>query len=905
VTAQGGFEAGSAIPNVGVRIPPLGGKFYAYCNGPSGVVLTNAQGVATCDLILGSQPVSTQITALVGEFQNTPSILLTVTPATACSYSLSPTGQSFGYSGGSASVTVTAGAACSWTAVSNASWLAITSSPSGSGNGTVTFGVAANSGAARNGTLTIGGQTFTVQQAAVNTIPNPLSITTSGNLPAAAIGSFYSATLSATGGTPSYSWSSSTLPNGLSLNSSTGLLSGVPTAPGNYSFTATVKDSAGASQTQNFSLTVLSNSGGLAITTTAFPAGFVGQAYMQTLTSSGGCSTPFSPSPAFHLVSGTLPPGLFLSSDANNIYSIGGTPTATGAYGFTLSATDACGSTASASFSITIQSSGTGPTISASPSSLTFAVQLGNTTSVLSQSITLSTTGASLPYTASAATTNGVNFLNLSGTSGSIPGVLTVSLVNYAQLGAGTYSGTVTINAAASNNPLTIPVTLTVTSSPVISVNPSNLQVTLPSIGNTSTQQAIVVNSALPITFTAGTSTNTGAGWLSVSPNSGTTPATVVVIINAGGLAAGAYTGTVTIASAGSSPQTVAVTLTVLSSATLTPSPGALSFTYIPGGAQPAPELFNVASSAAATTVTATAGTASGGSWLSVSPGSLSTPGAFTVFANPATLATGTYVGSITLQPSNASIPATSVPVTLTVGPQPPLVVSVTNAASSVPGPVAPGEIITLFGSAMGPTNPAEFTLTALGVLPTNLGGTRVLFDGTAAPLIYSSAGQVSAIAPYELAGRGSTVLQLEYDSVLSYPITLRVVDTSPGVFTLDSSGQGAIVNQDGTVNGAQNGAPAGSIVSIYATGEGATIPTGVDGQIITGPNLPLPAAQVSVQINAENVSILYAGEAPGEPAGVLQVNAQVPADAPSGSRVPVVLTVGAQSSPTVYLRVR
>jgi len=84
-----------------------------------------------------------------------------------CSYSIAPTSQSVPVLGGTGTVTVTTTSACAWTASSNAPWLSITSGATGTGNGTVGFGAAANTGIARTGTLTIAGQTFTVTQPAV------------------------------------------------------------------------------------------------------------------------------------------------------------------------------------------------------------------------------------------------------------------------------------------------------------------------------------------------------------------------------------------------------------------------------------------------------------------------------------------------------------------------------------------------------------------------------------------------------------------------------------------------------------------------------------------------------------------------------------------------------------------
>jgi len=91
---------------------------------------------------------------------------LTVTQAASppCSYSISPDNQKVAPAGGTATVTVTTGSTCPWTAASNASWLTVTSGASGVGNGTVTISVARNDDKDRKGTLTIAGRTATIDQ---------------------------------------------------------------------------------------------------------------------------------------------------------------------------------------------------------------------------------------------------------------------------------------------------------------------------------------------------------------------------------------------------------------------------------------------------------------------------------------------------------------------------------------------------------------------------------------------------------------------------------------------------------------------------------------------------------------------------------------------------------------------
>jgi uncharacterized protein (TIGR03437 family) len=238
----------------------------------------------------------------------------------------------------------------------------------------------------------------------------------------------------------------------------------------------------------------------------------------------------------------------------------------------------------------------------------------------------------------------------------------------------------------------------------------------------------------------------------------------------------------------------------------------------------------------------------------------------------------------------------------------PPVISSPTavNAASFLPGSVAPGEIVTVFGSAIGPCFGTGPRLTRPGFLDSEVGNTRVLFDDVPAPLVYVSSSQVSAVVPYSVARKTSVKVQIEHQGSRSNTVMVPVAEAAHGIFTIDSSGkgQGAILNQDGTVNSASNPALTGSIVSLYATGEGETEPAGVDGRI-AGDVLPKPLLPVSALIDGISAEILYAGAAPGLVAGVLQVNARVPQGV-LGSGVPVVLAIGTgKSQPGVTMAVR
>lgn len=248
-----------------------------------------------------------------------------------------------------------------------------------------------------------------------------------------------------------------------------------------------------------------------------------------------------------------------------------------------------------------------------------------------------------------------------------------------------------------------------------------------------------------------------------------------------------------------------------------------------------------------------------------------------------------------TLQTSTLVFMLTPVPL---VGNNPLLITSgVTDAASNGTGALTPGKIIVLYGDRIGAS---KFTQAAPanGKMPTSLAGTQVLFDGVPAPLLYTSASQVAAITPYGIDGKKGTQVQLVNGTAKSGMLGFPVVQTAPSIFSTNLSGSGpsAVLNQDGvTVNTAQSPAPRGSIITIYATGEGQTAPAGVDG-LIAASVYPAPAQPVSVTIDGYAAAVKYAGAAPGQVAGLLQVNVEVPAQASTGD-VPIVIQAGGASS--------
>jgi endo-1,4-beta-xylanase len=216
---------------------------------------------------------------------------------------------------------------------------------------------------------------------------------------------------------------------------------------------------------------------------------------------------------------------------------------------------------------------------------------------------------------------------------------------------------------------------------------------------------------------------------------------------------------------------------------------------------------------------------------------------------------------------------------------------AIVNAASYQGGAVAPGELVTLFQANYGPGTLVGAQLDSHGLVSSNLAGTQLFFDGTAAPLIYALAGQVSAVVPFEVAGRQQTVVQYQYNGVKSNTVTIPVAPSFPAIFAADAtgSGPGVILNQDYSLNTAANPAPAGSVILVLATGGGTIAGGPADGAIAPGAgSQTLP---VTATIGGVPAAVLYAGPAPDEVNGVLQVDLTVPAGL-TGAQA-VIITAG------------
>jgi uncharacterized protein (TIGR03437 family) len=204
---------------------------------------------------------------------------------------------------------------------------------------------------------------------------------------------------------------------------------------------------------------------------------------------------------------------------------------------------------------------------------------------------------------------------------------------------------------------------------------------------------------------------------------------------------------------------------------------------------------------------------------------------------------------------------------------------AVTNAAI---GQMSPGEIVSIFGTSLGPEFPVQGNSPLLTGYGTQVAGVQVLVGGVAAPLLYVSRNQINAVVPFGSSGSESAKLVVVNNGALSNPARLGVAPATPGVFTTRSEYQGypvaAALNQDGTINSEANRAAPGSIVSIFATGLGTLSPQPQDGIFVSNSPLPTLNQQVLLGSGDQFLDILYAGPAPDEVAGVMQINFRLPA---------------------------
>ncbi len=216
------------------------------------------------------------------------------------------------------------------------------------------------------------------------------------------------------------------------------------------------------------------------------------------------------------------------------------------------------------------------------------------------------------------------------------------------------------------------------------------------------------------------------------------------------------------------------------------------------------------------------------------------------------------------------------------------------NSATYLSGPVAAGGLVTIFGDNLG-----EAACQGLGE--------QILFNGIPAPLLYASATQIDAQVPWEIGGATETQVTALNNGAASEAVTVAVAASSPGIFTESEtgSGQGAIV-AGATHHFAtpENPAQRGGYASIYGAGFGPVTNPPNTGNL--SPQTPLAQTESVpvVTVGGIDAQVTFSGLAPGF-LGLYQVNFIVPEGAPTGSAVPVLVSVDGAESNTVTIAIQ
>jgi uncharacterized protein (TIGR03437 family) len=364
-------------------------------------------------------------------------------------------------------------------------------------------------------------------------------------------------------------------------------------------------------------------------------------------------------------------------------------------------------------------------------------------------------------------------------------------------------------------------------------------------------------------------------------------PSTLSVAADPTGLVAGTYLGNITIT--GTSGHIVLpVALILTGTPGVTVSPTSLTFAYTVGKANPADQTINLSSSLGAYSFAAAVKYVSPttGTWLSMSTGgATATPATVRVSVNPTGLKTGTYQGTIHITTPDLPDFVLDVPVNLVVANPlssgPISVTAIVNGASTQFGPVAPGEIVTLYG----------------GNVTCN-GTPIVQEDGVAVQVLSAKNDQINFIIPDAASTKTRSSVQVNCGLVSSGLFTVSVAATAPGIYT-NMNGAATATNQDGkTANSAAQPAARGSMITLYGTGFGGY-------KLPDGRGLRAVVAPVVVTIGGQPAQVQFAGASPGQP-GVVQINALIPSSLQTTGAIPVQVTAGtglAQPGITIYVK--
>ncbi|MBS1827355.1 MAG: hypothetical protein JST93_18705 [Acidobacteria bacterium] len=542
------------------------------------------------------------------------------------------------------------------------------------------------------------------------------------------------------------------------------------------------------------------------------------------------------------------------------------------------------------------------PTLSLTPSALSFTYVIGTTALPAAQTVTVKRSGSGTALDFTTTITPVSPWLIVTPPTGKTGTAFNVR-VNPTSLTAGTYLASIDVDATGSAGAVSATVVLIIKNPPpAMSATPASLAFSWQTDSSTSpTAQTITVSTdGEPLSFGVAT---TGGTWLAATPAVGValagSPVTITVTVDTTGLLPGTNTGKITITSTNASNKTISIGVT------LTVNPGTAILTSVWPNAAPlgaadttitirGSHLFK-ASIVKANTTDLTATWISTGVLLAIVPKAMLN-------------AQGTLNITILNSPQPAS---NQLPFTITApGPQ---IQTIVNAASfavaSAKPVVSPGEIISIFGSGLGPTTAITAT-PSNNAFPTTLGAPAATVEfevnnaWVAAPLIFIQANQINCQAPFTIPIGTDLNMRVTYNAITSTSFKYDGVAAEPGLFTVDSSGRGQAaalnyVAPSFSLNSANNAVAKGGVLILYLTGGGAINPLPTPEGALSGTNpLPVLVNTPSVTIGGDAASVISATAVPGALGGLTQLNVTVPASLKAAKDHTVVVSIAGRATP-------
>lgn len=517
--------------------------------------------------------------------------------------------------------------------------------------------------------------------------------------------------------------------------------------------------------------------------------------------------------------------------------------------------------------------------IVANPTSLSFSA--APNTTVASQAVALSGSGAQFPFTVVPSTNSGGSWLLVSPTTG--PGTQLNVSVTTGGLIEQSYTGSLALSDSIGNACQAIPVSLTVAAQR-LAISVTTLTYNTPAGASfVPVQQFTIGANTGTLNWTATTSTVSGGNWLITTSTTGTTPATVNAQVMVTGMAKGTYQGAITITAPGASnsPQTINVTLNITDPPVIQVSATTLTFSAPQGGATPATQSFAVSNTGGGTLdFQASVSTVTGGNWLNVSPASGTAPATLTVGVSLSVggtaLAPGTYTGAVQINAVGASNSPQTVRITLTI-----------TAASSSTIALSPSSL--RFVTNPGDESPAAqtFQITNTGTTGSTLGWTATV--STSDGLNWLTVFPTTGVAPstVQVSVNSRSLAAGTYTGSIRIDATVNSgASNTPQTLNVTLVVGAPLISDGGIVNGASfaaNTAVApGGILSLFGTKLAASAASAT--------SLPLPRT-----LNGVRVIVNGSVDAPLFYVSPTQINFQMPVEVTGTSASLVVSNAGIQ----------